>query len=465
MKYVFFDIECCNGHDICEFGYVVTDEKLNILEKQNFTVDPQAEFNLPPRNKENPFKLSYPKSVYRDSPDFTYFYERIAGLLCSEDHIAVGYSIINDVTFLRIACKRYSLAPFTFPFFDVQRMMGKYLGIKQQISLTRAAEHMGIDTTGVVFHNSGCDAEITMLVVKALAEQKGKSVSGIFEMYPSCEGRSKNGYGYFCASGKSKDESGGSKKGKCLAEFAVPKEIRRAVKYITPATVGVPQVLKDKKVCIGDQFEIRQTERTIKLIRAIKDHGGEYTSDAKQCDIFIRVDIRDEKGKMLPSPRLRAVNKRRAKRRRSVRKYDLVNFLRLMSMTRADLDNIPLPSMDVLFPEYADSKSEPRRADREKSKSEKVFDYLLTIPRGKVVTYGQIAEYLGNKKMARAVGNILHRNPDGDKYPCYKVVNQKGRLSESYAFGGITAQKARLEGDGITVVDDTVDLAVYQYKM
>jgi len=52
--------------------------------------------------------------------------------------------------------------------------------------------------------------------------------------------------------------------------------------------------------------------------------------------------------------------------------------------------------------------------------SQKVFEYLTKIPKGKVVTYKQVAEYLGNKGLARVVGNILHQNPDGDKYPCYK---------------------------------------------
>lgn len=34
MRYLFFDIECCNGRDICEFGYIITDDKFNILEKK-----------------------------------------------------------------------------------------------------------------------------------------------------------------------------------------------------------------------------------------------------------------------------------------------------------------------------------------------------------------------------------------------------------------------------------------------
>lgn len=93
-----------------------------------------------------------------------------------------------------------------------------------------------------------------------------------------------------------------------------------------------------------------------------------------------------------------------------------------------------------------------------------VYAYLAAIPKGKVVTYGQIAAYLGNPKLARAVGNILHSNPDGDRYPCYKVVNASGRLSAHYAFGGIDAQRERLEKDGVEVVNNTVDLKKYRYE-
>ena len=95
---------------------------------------------------------------------------------------------------------------------------------------------------------------------------------------------------------------------------------------------------------------------------------------------------------------------------------------------------------------------------------EEVYEFLLTIPKGKVVTYGQIAEYLGNKKLARVVGNILHNNPNEEKYPCYKVVNSKGGLSNNFAFGGIEKQKEKLEKEGIVVENYRVDLNKYKMK-
>ena len=69
--------------------------------------------------------------------------------------------------------------------------------------------------------------------------------------------------------------------------------------------------------------------------------------------------------------------------------------------------------------------------------------------------------------MLKAADNILllcHKNPDGDRYPCYRVVSSRGALSQSYAFGGIEEQKRRLEADGSTVTDCKVDLAVYQLR-
>lgn len=94
---------------------------------------------------------------------------------------------------------------------------------------------------------------------------------------------------------------------------------------------------------------------------------------------------------------------------------------------------------------------------------EEVYKFLLKIPKGKVVTYRQIAEYLGNPNLSRVVGNILHNNPDEDKYPCYKVVNSKGELSKHFAFGGIEKQKEKLESERIEVYNYIVDLSKYKF--
>ena len=96
---------------------------------------------------------------------------------------------------------------------------------------------------------------------------------------------------------------------------------------------------------------------------------------------------------------------------------------------------------------------------------EKIYDFLRRIPRGKVATYGQIAGNLGNPRLARVVGNVLHGNPDPEHIPCHRVVNGKGRVAEHYAFGGAAAQRLRLEQEGIVFESDgSIDLAKYGMK-
>lgn len=80
---------------------------------------------------------------------------------------------------------------------------------------------------------------------------------------------------------------------------------------------------------------------------------------------------------------------------------------------------------------------------------EQVYNVVKSIPYGKVMTYGDIAEILGNRRMSRQVGWALHVNPDPEHIPCYRVVDRFGRVSKAFAFGGENRQKQLLEQEGI----------------
>ena len=95
---------------------------------------------------------------------------------------------------------------------------------------------------------------------------------------------------------------------------------------------------------------------------------------------------------------------------------------------------------------------------------EEIYKLLKTIPKGKVTTYGDIARALGRPRSSRIVGYALHVNPDPVNIPCFKVVNREGKLANAFAFGGIDAQRAMLESEGIEVVADMVDLAKYRHR-
>ena len=95
------------------------------------------------------------------------------------------------------------------------------------------------------------------------------------------------------------------------------------------------------------------------------------------------------------------------------------------------------------------------------SPTKRIYEAVKQIPKGRVATYGKVAEMAGNPRMSRAVGNALHKNPDPDHIPCYRVVNSKGELAGAFAFGGEEVQRKLLEADGIEVVNGKVDLKKY----
>ena len=89
--------------------------------------------------------------------------------------------------------------------------------------------------------------------------------------------------------------------------------------------------------------------------------------------------------------------------------------------------------------------------------NQRVYNLVSKIPKGKVTTYGKISISLGLKS-PRQVGRILHNNPDPKNIPCHRVVFSSGKLTESFAFGGIEVQKEKLIQEGILFVKDKVDM-------
>jgi len=78
---------------------------------------------------------------------------------------------------------------------------------------------------------------------------------------------------------------------------------------------------------------------------------------------------------------------------------------------------------------------------------EQVYQIVRQIPRGRVMSYQAIAKKLGNKKLARAVGQALNKNPFAPKIPCHRVVYKDGRLGGFK--DGLVKKKRILEKEGI----------------
>ena len=81
----------------------------------------------------------------------------------------------------------------------------------------------------------------------------------------------------------------------------------------------------------------------------------------------------------------------------------------------------------------------------------KVWNYLKTIPKGKVKTYKEVAKAIGMPKAARAVANACGKNPYSPKVPCHRVIRSDGTIGGFSAPGGIKTKKKLLKNEGFSL--------------
>ena len=84
-----------------------------------------------------------------------------------------------------------------------------------------------------------------------------------------------------------------------------------------------------------------------------------------------------------------------------------------------------------------------------KSRWETIYRAVRNIPRGRVASYGQIAELAGLEGHARQVGYALHALPDGSGVPWHRIINAKGEISPRSAGDSHELQRMLLEAEGV----------------
>jgi O-6-methylguanine DNA methyltransferase len=96
--------------------------------------------------------------------------------------------------------------------------------------------------------------------------------------------------------------------------------------------------------------------------------------------------------------------------------------------------------------------------------TEQVYQLTRSIPKGKVVTYGQLAKMAGSPRAARAIGMCMRNNPDAPNTPCHRVVASDGSLTGYSAGNGVSTKKEMLLKEGVKFRGDKVDLRQSQWN-
>lgn len=289
MQYLFFDIECAsvfkNTAKICAFGYCLTDEQFHILEKDDILINPQGGFHLTDRKGSQGLVLPYEYKEFKHYPTFPQLAKRIYDLLEAPDTLVAGHATMNDVKYLNLEAKRFSLPSFRFDFADTQFVYMNRIGVfNRQFGLGAIAEALGVEFTP---HRAADDAYATMRVAEAMCKEEGVSFQGLLEKYEITCGRienyevrqneSKAHAAYVEAALRRKEE-----RERARVEFHVfvDREKRKRKK---------DGALKGKTVCFSRVLEEDEAHNRA-LASAVFAAGGFYGFRAEACDYYIRAE-------------------------------------------------------------------------------------------------------------------------------------------------------------------------------
>ena len=311
MEYIFFDIECANCFHgrgkICSFGYVITDESFNIIEKNDIVINPHSRFHLVGRGNHHSITLAYDEKTFHSSPDFTRYYKTIRDLLTRDNSLVFGFSVMSDAGFIKSECERYSRTIFDYAFYDIQRIFTDFKELSNTPSLINCAHVYGV-TQSQDIHKSDDDSYFTMRVLKGLCEETGLTPLELIEKYPHCKCWCQNGT-LDCEYTRYKEALKAQKLSKMEKLTQSPRanwvhyteeRAEDFATYIKKVFVSrsSPSPLCGKKISISSLFEEYHYNEMMNIISLLAKCGAKYTRQPYACDYFIEYPILTGSGKI-----------------------------------------------------------------------------------------------------------------------------------------------------------------------
>ena len=183
MNYLFFDVECANSFDgvgkICEFGYVLTDENLNVIKQGIHLINPDAEFDWYVKYK----IISYAIKEYEKAPKYPQIYRmHIQELVELPDTLYVGHGVRDDIKYLNDEANRYNLPRFERQCIDSSQIHRRFYNLPQTKGLKAIVKELEIGDHKKI-HNSEYDAKMTLEYVKRMCEESGLSFEQLIKKH------------------------------------------------------------------------------------------------------------------------------------------------------------------------------------------------------------------------------------------------------------------------------------------
>lgn len=414
MKYLFYDLEYATSKGgiskICEFGYVLTDESFNILERDNFIIDPfitREEWDWRVVRK----ILTRRIAEYESSPRFDEYYDDIKKLILGADFV-IGHSLNSDAKALNQDCERYELPSIDYDFYDIKLFYKQFSNTKKDTSVANMLDELKIEGEERE-HDAETDAYNTMLELKQMMSVLNVSLEELIELVPEAKDRNENYLVKSIEENKIKREI---KLRESLESGDGTNDIKRYgenrkrylqfLDNVKPKKEGT--AFASKKVSISVNYEEHHYKQMLNLIQLITDEGGTVILKGSLSDVFVKYDVILEDGSIRKDSKLNYVIEAN-ENGSSIEIIEFSELLHRLSITEENLDNLPMPSFDFLFEEGAIIKDRRDLAVVNRKKK--------TVPAEKIDKNGNKIIYSSNEAsvtLGDLFGDILSKFIDND---------------------------------------------------
>ncbi len=361
MNYLFFDLEEAstkgNICHICEFGYVLTNEKYEVLKQDNFIMNPMIE-----RRDWDWYALkkilTRKIKEYENAFHFDYFYLEIAELIKEADYI-FGHTTAGDVVALNQEFQRNKHKPINFRFYDIAILYRQLQSEKGEgsntISLESMVKQLNIEDGPKVLHDAQFDAYNTMLCMKQIQTNVGKTMEEIIHEYPSFGDETND---FIVMSIKLHEEEFEKKCEEILkisdgTNILVGSNGHNMLYYhiyldnMKPSDNELGK-FKERKVSISLNYEQDHYRQSLNLIRLISNEGGQVILKASEADIVIKYKLINEDGTEHRDTRFEYA----LEANEGGAHIEIIEFnelLERLGITENELDAMDFPSFDFMY--------------------------------------------------------------------------------------------------------------------
>lgn len=354
MKYLFFDLEFASSkgdrEHICEFGFVVTNEQFDILDRGNFIINPNLD--------RSDWDWRVVKKIltrrifeYEKEETFPRYYNEIKYLIKEADFV-FGHSTSGDAKALNCDCERYNLPSLDFDFYDIKEFYKCLTNTTKSTSVKDILESLHIQGDEKE-HDAEADAYNTMLELKGMLEKYKVNLGKLIESCPNAKDRTEN---YVVQSIAKNHERTVEEANIDIYGYESNKltSVRSSIfklfkKQVRPQE-GFEKNFEGLKICFSLNYEKTHYRQMLNLVQLLCNHGACIWSKASESNIFVDYVLEDEEGQSKSCKRALSA-KEYVESGQDLKIISLDELLNRMGLAEKELDDMPLPSFDWLFDE------------------------------------------------------------------------------------------------------------------